>query len=79
MTASSNLALALFFCLSGLASADLRLPTYYMYNMVFQADQDQAMMYGFTTEPDLPVVVTVTCEEEVTLLEAMPSEFKVIH
>ena len=78
MMASTNiLALTLLF---GMASADLRLPTYYMNNMVFQADQDQTMLFGFTTEPDLPVLVTVTCdgplEEKPTTLEALPSGFK---
>ena len=74
MASSHLVTLAL---LLGLVSADLRLPTYYMNNMVFQADQDQTMLFGFTTEPDLPVLVTITCEEEeATILEAQPPGFK---
>ena len=80
MMASTSLILTLILVLTAFASADLRLPTYYMNNMVFQADQDQTMVFGFTTEPDLPVLVTVSCEEEekVTFLEAQPAGFKAI-
>ena len=78
MALTNLLTLSLFLGLAGFARADLRLPSYYMYNMVFQADQDQTMIFGFTTDPDVPVLVTVTCEEEeeVTFMEAEPSGFK---
>ena len=78
MALTSLLTLALFLGLTGFASADLRLPSYYMNSMVFQADQEQTMVFGFTTEPDVPVLVTVSCEEEAdqAFLEAQPAGFK---
>ena len=76
MALTNLLTLSLFLGSAGFAHADLRLPSYYMYNMVFQADQDQTMLFGFTTDPDVPVLVTVTCEEEVTFMEAEPAGFK---
>ena len=40
-------------------------------------NQDQTMVFGFTTEPDVPVLVTVSCEEEEkAFLEAQPAGFK---
>ena len=62
--------------LFSLGSATIRLPAFYKNNMVFQADQDQTMMFGFTTDPVPPVLVTVSCGEEVTYLEADPAGFK---
>ena len=68
--------LSLLFAMLNFVAADIRLPSYYMDNMVFQADQDDTMIFGFTTNPEVPVLVTVTCDEDQAHLQAKPSGFK---
>ena len=58
-----------------LGAAELTLPSYYWDGMVFQADQDKTMIWGFTTDNSLPVDVTVRCDESETQLRAHPSDF----
>ena len=58
-----------------LGAAELTLPSYYWDGMVFQADQDETMIWGFTTDDSLPVDVTVRCESSETRLRADPSDF----
>ena len=74
--ASAYLLLFSLAAMFSLGTASIRLPSFYKSNMVFQADQAQTMIFGFTTDPKPPVLVTVTCEEEVTYLEADPAGFK---
>ena len=74
--ASTCLVLLLHIAIFNFVAADIRLPSYYMDNMVFQADQDDTMIFGFTTNPEEPVLVTVTCDEDQAYLQANPSEFK---
>ena len=70
-----NLALV-FLSTLGIGAAELTLPAYYWDGMVFQADQDQTMIWGFTTDDNLPVDVTVRCESNETRLRADPRDFK---
>ena len=74
--------LGLLFALCGLGAAELTLPSYYWDGMVFQADQNQTMMWGFTTDDTLPVLVTVRCDTKTdsepveAVLRAEPKDFK---
>ena len=70
-----NLALV-FLSTLGMGAAELTLPAYYWDGMVFQADQDQTMIWGFTTDDNLPVDVTVRCESNETRLRADPRDFQ---
>ena len=65
-----------------LGAAELTLPSYYWDGMVFQADQDETMIWGFTTDDTLPVLVTVRCDIKTdsqpveAVLRAEPKDFK---
>ena len=65
-----------------LVCGDITLPAYYHDEMVMQADQDQTLIWGFTTNTDIPVMVTVSCNLEgkmaqhKTWLVADPKDFK---
>ena len=78
---SYTCALALLLSNVGLGAGELTLPAYYWDGMVFQADQDQTMIWGFTTDDTLPVVVTVRCDLKTksghhqTQLRADPKDF----
>ena len=63
------------FAIFSFVAADIRLPSYYMDSMVFQADRADTMIFGFTTNPEVPVLVTVTCDEDQAYLQSNPSEF----
>ena len=58
-----------------LGAAELTLPSYYWDGMVFQADQDETMIWGFTSDNSLPVDVTVRCDSSETRLRADASDF----
>ena len=79
---SSTCVLAFFLTTLRLGATELTLPAYYRDGMVFQADQDQTMIWGFTTDDTLPVVVTVRCDlktesgHQQTKLRADPKDFK---
>ena len=62
MEFSRALALSVLFATARLGAGDLSLPKYYADGMVFQADQDRTMIWGFTNEADLEVMATVTCD-----------------
>ena len=72
----------LLFALCALAGAELTLPSYYWDGMVFQAEQNQTMIWGFTTDDTLPVTVTVRCdtradsEPREASIRADPKDFK---
>ena len=76
MASTCLVLLSLLFAKFSFVTADIRLPSYYKDNMVFQADQDDTIIYGFTTNPEIPVLVTVTCDEDEADLQANPWEFK---
>ena len=50
-----NLALLVFRSTLGMGAAELTLPSHYWDGMVFQADQDQTMIWGFTTDETLMI------------------------
>ena len=56
--------LAALFATARLGAGDVSLPMYYADGMVFQADQDQTMIWGFTSDAESEVLVTVTCDLE---------------
>ena len=66
----------------GLGTADITLPSYYWDGMVFQAEQNLNMIWGFTTDDTVPVLVTIQCDTKTgantdeTLLRADPKDFK---
>ena len=76
MMSSSTFVLAVLLAHVGLESAELTLPAYYWDGMVFQADQDQTMIWGFTTDNNLPLDVTVRCETSESQMRADPKNFK---
>ena len=60
----------------------ITLPRYYHDGMVMQADQNQTMIWGFTTSNNEPVVATVSCNFQAQTsthemeLSAEPKHFK---
>ena len=71
-----------FLMIIGLSYAEVTLPAYYHDGMVMQADQDQTLIWGFTTNLLQPVMVTVSCDLEgrafphKTYLASYPNNFK---
>ena len=71
-----------FLMIIGLSYAEVTLPAYYHDGMVMQADQDQTLIWGFTTNLLEPVLVTVSCDLEgrtiphKTYLASDPEDFK---
>ena len=57
-----------------MGAAELTLPAYYWDGMVFQADQDQTLIWGFTTD-NLSVDVTVRCKTSENRMRADPKDF----
>ena len=45
----------------GLGTADITLPSYYFDGMVFQGDVSDNLIWGFTDNPEVEVLVEVTC------------------
>ena len=69
--------LAVLMGLTGLGSTTITLPSYYFDGMVFQGDISDNLIWGFTDNPDVEVLVTVECigakyEHQKTLLRADP-------
>ena len=58
--------------LLGLGTADVTLPTYYMDGMVFQGDVSDNLIWGFTDDPEVEVLVQVECMGQKTHLRADP-------
>ena len=63
--------------LMGLGSTTITLPSYYFDGMVFQGDVSDNLIWGFTDNPDVEVLVSVECigaknERQKTLLRADP-------
>ena len=67
--------LTLLFSLLGLVLGDVTLPAYYSNGMVMQAGTNNLKIWGFTTNPDVEVLVTVECVGK-TQLRADPKDFK---
>ena len=45
----------------GLGTTDITLPSYYFDGMVFQGDVSENLIWGFTDNPEVEVLVEVTC------------------
>ena len=63
--------------LIGLGTAEVTLPSYYFDGMVFQGDVSDNLIWGFTDNPDVEVLVEVACNgaelgTKKTLLRADP-------
>ena len=63
--------------LMGLGTAEVTLPSYYFDGMVFQGEVSDNLIWGFTDNPDVEVLVSVECvgaqyEQQKTLLRADP-------
>ena len=68
--------LAVLVTVLGLGAAEVTLPSYYFDGMVFQGDQGDTLIWGFTDNLDVEVLVEVACNGQKTLLRADPSGFK---
>ena len=68
--------LAVLVTVLGLGAAEVTLPSYYFDGMVFQGDQGDTLIWGFTDNPDIEVLVEVACNGQQTLLRADPGSFK---
>ena len=73
---SAIIPLSVLIALVGLGAGDVTLPSYYFDGMVFQGDQSDTLIWGFTDNPDVEVLVQVACNGQQTLLRADPSGFK---
>ena len=60
----------------GLAVGDVTLPAYYSNGMVMQAGTSNLKIWGFTTNPDVEVLVSVECVGRKTQLRSDPKDFK---
>ena len=60
----------------GLAVGEVTLPAYYSNGMVMQAGTTNLKIWGFTTNPDVEVLVSVECVGRKTQLRAGPRDFK---
>ena len=72
----SAILLAVLMTVLGLGAAEVTLPSYYFDGMVFQGDQSDTLIWGFTDNPDVEVLVEVACNGQQTLLKADSGGFK---
>ena len=80
---SAMIPLAVLIALMGMGSTEVTLPSYYFDGMVFQGDVSDNLIWGFTDNPDVEVLVEVACNgaelgSKKTLLRADP-RFVYIH
>ena len=68
--------LAVLMTVLGLGVAEVTLPSYYFDGMVFQGDQSDTLIWGFTDNPYVEVLVEVVCNDKQTLLKADSGGFK---
>ena len=57
----STMILFVLLAFVGLGATDITLPSYYFDGMVFQGDVSDNLIWGFTDNPDVEVLVEVAC------------------
>ena len=69
--------LAVLIALMGMGSAEVTLPSYYFDGMVFQGDVSDNLIWGFTDNPDVEVLVEVGGRLPSHLLQSARSDLVV--